>query len=357
MRHDGVEIVVAQADISRREDVLRVLSAAEDEARPLKGIVHAAGINDDGVLAEQRWVRFEKVMAAKMAGAWHLHEAAGTRGLDFFVLFSSMVSLFGGPGQSNYAAANGFLDGLARYRRSRGLPGLTVNWGPWAGDGMAGRVSERDRQRWRAEGYGMIPPARGVALLGALLRRPAPAAVAALPIDWPVLFRQFTPGGEPPILKDLAAGYAKHLAAKPQERQRLSDVLRDVPPTRRRAAVAGFLKTIALKVLGLDAAAPLDERQPLSELGLDSLMAVELRNAIAAAMERALPATLLFRHPTLEGLCQFVMEEVGGQEVPAHAVDADARSVAAMSDDEAKALLAEELESLTLSDLTAEERN
>ena len=351
LRRLGAEVVVEQADISRREDVRRLFDSGSMPA--VRGIVHTAGVNDDAVLSQQTWDRFDRVLAPKMRGTWNLHEAVEGRELDFFVCFSSMVSLFGGPGQANYAAANGFLDGFARYRRSRGLPALAINWGPWAGEGMAGRVSERDRQRWRAEGYGMIPPSRGAATLGALLRH-AGAGIAAVPVDWPVLLRGFTPGTEPPILRDLSAAYAKRpAAAKDSGRRRLADLLASVPSNRKRAAIAEFLRTEALKVLGLDAAAALDERQPLSELGLDSLMAVELRNAIAAAMERTLPATLLFKHPTLEGLTQFVSSELGADAATAPELDADARSVAAMSDDEAKALLAAELESLT--DLAAEE--
>jgi acyl carrier protein len=355
LRESGAQIVIAGADISRADDVLRVFAEARAGMPPIRGIVHAAGVLDDGLLAQQSWERFETVLASKLAGAWNLHVQSRGLDLDFFVLFSSMVSLFGAPGQGNYAAANAFLDGLAHFRRAWGLPALSVNWGPWAGAGMAGRVSERDRQRWKAEGYGTIPPSEGVTLLVRLLRQAGGPGIAVLPIDWPTLFRQFSAGSEPPMLAELAAGYAKPAAAK-TVRRRLAQELEGIAPNRRRAAVAAFLHTEAVKVLGLGAAVELDPRQPLNELGLDSLMAVELRNAIAGALERTLPATLLFKHPTLEGLSDFVMGQIGGDaQAPQRAEpaaeaepkgDADAAAVAGMSDEEARDLLARELESL-----------
>jgi acyl carrier protein len=184
-----------------------------------------------------------------------------------------------------------------------------------------------------------------------------------LPIDWPVLFRQFTPGQEPPMLAELAAGMAKPAAAK-AARRKLAQELDGVAPNRRRAAVAAFLHGEALKVLGLAPGVELDARQPLSELGLDSLMAVELRNAIAGSLDRTLPATLLFKHPALDGLTDFVMTQVGDGQVSDGQVstastddvkDAEADALAALSDEEAKALLARELEFLSASGVTPEE--
>ena len=132
MERAGARVLVVQADVSRREDVDRLLGQIDGTGVPLRGVIHAAGTFDDGVLLEQRWERFEKVMAAKVAGAWNLHQATRGIPLDFFVAYSSGASLLGSTGQGNYAAANSFLDGLAGYRQSLGLPGLAINWGPWA---------------------------------------------------------------------------------------------------------------------------------------------------------------------------------------------------------------------------------
>ena len=350
LRQTGADVVCLQGDVSREDDVVRVLAEIEVRMPPVRGIVHAAGVLDDGLLLQQTWPRFETVLAPKVAGAWNLHRRTAGLDLDFFVMFSSMVALFGGSGQSNYAAANGFLDGLAAHRRASGLPALSIAWGPWAGEGMAARVSDRDRQRWREQGYGSIAPEDGVAVLEQLLRHAAPPRVAVLPIDWPALFRQFAAGSEPPILADLAKGYVKRPKAAAAARRRLVQEIGAVAPGRRRALVGSFLREEALKVLGLDAATDIDPRQPLSEFGLDSLMAVELRNAIAAALERTLPATLLFKHPTLEALGGFVMDLIAADAPAAKTAEAPAADGAAalapLTDEETRQLLSEELQSL-----------
>jgi myxalamid-type polyketide synthase MxaB len=350
LQDEGAAVTVVAADVADAVGVRDLLARIDDGLPPLRGIVHAAGVVDDGLLVQQTAQRLHGVFAPKAAGAWHLHQQTGRHRLDFFVMFSSMVSLFGGPGQGTYAAANGFLDGLAAHRRARGLSAVSVQWGPWAGAGMAARVSERDRQRWVAQGVGAIAPSDGAALVTDLIRRGSGASIAVLPIDWARWFRQFAAGRVPPLVTELAAEFARPAAPRTAARL-LTQELEGVAPNRRRAVVWAFLHAESLKVLGLGSGVTLDPRQPLSELGLDSLMAVELRNTIAAALARSLPATLLFKYPTLDALGEFVMSQVdAAAEATAgsKAADDQADVVAALSDEEAKALLAEELESLSL---------
>ena len=327
------------------------------ELPPLRGIVHAAGVVDDGLLVQQTEDRLAGVMAPKAAGAWHLHDETRAATLDFFVLFSSMASLFGGPGQGTYAAANAFLDGLAAYRRANGLAALSVQWGPWEGGGMVGRVSDRDRQRWEAQGFGSIATRDGVQVLDHLIRHRTAAATAVLPVDWRKWLNQFPPGAEPPFLREMASSHAGRSASAQAPRRRLAAEVADASANRRRGIVAGFLREEALKVLGLDHAAAIDVSEPLHDLGLDSLMAVELRNAIASALDRALPATLLFKHPTLQALEDFVMSSLETNAPPpdsASAAKPDQSSIAEVSDltdEETRDLIAQELEALALSGL------
>lgn len=361
LEESGARVMLAQADVSRQADVAALLAQISAAMPPLRGIVHAAGVVDDGLLVQQTAARFETVFAPKAAGAWHLQRQTENLDLDFFVLFSSMTSLFGGPGQGNYAAANAFLDALADDRRASGRPALSIQWGSWAGAGMAGRVSARDRQRWLDQGFGSIPPADGVRVLDHLIRHAASAAssVAVLPIDWARWFQQFPAGAEPPLVRELAAGHSRRGAAQQPPRRRLVAEVEAVAPNRQRIVVEAFLREEALKVLGLDTATMVDVRQPLHELGLDSLMAVELRNGISAALDRTLPATLLFKHPTLEALGDFVMSIVGGAPAPAlepsHRPEATDERFENLSDEETKALLAEELKSLALSGFTPDD--
>ncbi|NJQ96784.1 MAG: SDR family NAD(P)-dependent oxidoreductase [Hydrococcus sp. CSU_1_8] len=154
----GTRVNVVQADVSNFDDVKRIIASSPhlpvspSPCLPLRGIIHAAGVLDDGVLLKQNWERFDRVLAPKVRGAWNLHLATQNLPLDFFVCFSSIASLLGSPGQGNYAAANAFMDALAHYRRGLGLPGLTINWGVWADVGMAAQLSEHDRARLEEQG-------------------------------------------------------------------------------------------------------------------------------------------------------------------------------------------------------------
>ena len=159
LRAAGANVIVARADMARREDVQRLLSEIAASHAPLRGIVHAAGVLDDGVLLQQEWERFARVMAPKIAGSWNLHTLTQDLPLDFFVLFSSASSVLGSPGQTNYAAANAFMDALAHLRRSQGLPALSINWGAWSVSGMAAALDERDQRRWAERGLVAMSPA------------------------------------------------------------------------------------------------------------------------------------------------------------------------------------------------------
>src|SRR5262249_32324326 len=137
LEQQGAQVAVLQADVADEQAVERILEQIAASMPPLRGIVHAAGVLDDGVLLKQSWGRFERVLAPKLLGAWNLHTQTRGLPLDFFVLFSSLASVLGSPGQGNYAAGNAFLDALAHHRQSQGLPALSVNWALWAEAGMA----------------------------------------------------------------------------------------------------------------------------------------------------------------------------------------------------------------------------
>jgi NADPH:quinone reductase-like Zn-dependent oxidoreductase/acyl carrier protein len=353
----GANVRAAAVDVADDKAVAALFASLSDMP-PVRGVFHAAGVLDDGVLATQTPERLATVFAPKVAGAWHLHQQTRSAPLDMFVMFSSMVTVLGGPGQGNYAAANAFLDALAHARRAAGLPGLTIDWGPWADAGMSAGVSELDHQRWKRQGLSFIKGPQGLAILRALLDD-APPRAAVLPIHWPTLLQQFPAGGEPPILTELAAlagTTSGRSAAAPA--LDLVEQLRQAAPARRRAVARGVVATMALRVLGLDAATPVDGGRPLQELGLDSLMAVELRNTLGASLQRTLPATLLFRHPTIDALVEHVLEICGHTEeahAQAPAGCEDVVAIESLSDDEVKRLLAEELAALSSAEWMGEE--
>jgi Zn-dependent alcohol dehydrogenase/acyl carrier protein len=312
----GARVVVQMADVSSAVEAERALGRIDAEGMPaLRGIVHAAGVLDDGMIVQQEWPRFEKVLRPKAVGAWNLHCLTEGRALDFFVLFSSVASALGSPGQSNYAAANAFLDGLAARRAALSLPGLSINWGPWA-IGMAAAGDDRDRKRRAASGLAAIEPDKGLDALTRLVLGGANGQVMLAPVLWPALRKQMAAGEEPAFLKpllDAAAPVTQQPgaeAAADNGKPPLVLKLETAAPRDRLPLLTEFIRERALKVLALEPGYPLDTRTPMNELGFDSLMAVELKNALDAGVGRKLPATLVFEHPTIDGIARHLLENV-----------------------------------------------
>ncbi|GAB2610914.1 hypothetical protein GCM10027168_49760 [Streptomyces capparidis] len=318
----GVRVEVRRADVSRYADVAALVAFVDASMPPLAGVVHAAGVLDDGLLLHQDLTRYRAVAGPKAAGAWHLHRATAGRDLDFFVLYSSAAALLGSPGQGTYAAANAFLDALAQHRAARGLPALSVNWGPWSGVGLAARPDRGGALASR--GVLSLSPRDGIAALDRLLRRPA-AQACVLPLDRRALRADADSGLLPGLLTDLAAP-----ARGGDEPSALRRELLAAPPgRRRRALLARHCREEAARVLKLDAGR-VDPTAPLGNMGFDSLMSLELRNRLEASCRVALPATLTWRFPTIEALVPFLAErmEVALDAAPAPAPGPDAAAAA-----------------------------
>jgi NADPH:quinone reductase-like Zn-dependent oxidoreductase/NADP-dependent 3-hydroxy acid dehydrogenase YdfG/acyl carrier protein len=344
MRSRGAEVRVIAADVAVGHEVARALEEIATYLAPLRGVIHAAGTNDDATLAEQSWSRFERVLAPKLAGARHLDALTRDLPLDLVVLCSSAAGVLGAPAQANYAAANAALDALAVARRADGAPWLSISWGPWDRVGMTARLDHADEERMQRQGYRAMTAGRALDAFDRALRADA-GQVVAIAFDRNALDAR-------PILSALrrpvAAEAGRHHAD-------LLATWSTTPPAMRRAAILSFVRAEAAKVLGLAAGTPVPPRQPFSELGLDSLMAVELRNAVGAALGRSLPATLLFDHPTTEALVDHLLAIVS-QLDESHAGTPSANGavgpspdaaghadLAALSEAEAEALLLAEL--------------
>ena len=352
LEREGATVRVFAADVADRAASQAILSAIASHLPPLRGVFHAAGAVDDGPLVRQTWPRFAGVLRGKAAGAWVLHELTRGLALDHFVLYSAAGLFLGAPGQGAYPAANAELDALAHARRRMGLPALSVAWGAWASVGMAAKLSASGNDVWSARGLGTISPAVGFDALERLLRDRATWA-AVLPIDWRRFLPQLPAGADRGLFAGLARdGAPAATASKPSDGAgALVAKLRSLPPLQRRPALVGHLVERALHVIGLDAATAVDAKVPLKEMGLDSLMAVELRNALARSLGKPLSATLVFDYPTIEALSAHLArlllldgDPVVETAAPAP-VESIARSeVAALTDLEAERQLLAELE-------------
>ena len=343
----GARVRVIQADVSREEDVVRLLGEIGRELPPLAGVVHAAGVVDDGVLAHQTRERFDRVLAPKVAGAWNLHARTRDLPLDFFVMFASIAGVLGSPGQGNYAAANAFLDALAHERRRDGLPALSIDWGPWAEGGMAASVADADRRRWSRAGVELMSSSTALDIFAELI-----ATTAAQAVVLPVRVDDFLAGARGwPFVADMRVQTTTSTlrASAPD----LLKELESVKPGRRRSVLHAHLFDLVRDVLGLDPQERFDSRQGFRDLGMDSLMAVDLRNRLQLTVGRPLPSTLAFDQPTVDALTRYLADDVldlsGDEDAeaqPAPAVpefiDALA-SVEDMSDEEVDRLLAARL--------------
>lgn len=296
----GATIHAVRADVSNRAQLANVLENIKASMPPLRGIIHAAGVLDDGVLLQQTWDRFANVMKSKVTGAWNLHELTQDLPLDFFVMFSSVSSLWGTPGQSNYAAANAFLDGLAHFRHARRLPSCSINWGSWAEVGMAADLDIAIQHRKKARGLGVIDLPRGLDVLGRLIGEEFPQ-VGVINVEWGHYIEQFSATTIPPFFSEVLKEKRPSPGRGFQATQ--SDLLLQImkiPVHERPQAVSSFVKAETLKLLGLDPDHLLSPQSRFVDLGLDSLGAIELRNALEASIKCTLPATLLYDCPTIE---------------------------------------------------------
>jgi acyl carrier protein len=307
----GADVTVAACDVADRA-ALSALLAGIPAGRPLSGVVHTAGVLDDGVLASLTPARMDAVLRAKADGAWHLHEL--TRGLDLaaFVLFSSVAGTVGGPGQGNYAASNAFLDSLASHRRSLGLPATSMAFGLWAGAGMGQSLTGAETARMTRQGFPPLTVAEGLALFDTAVRRNQPY-LALLRIDLAVLGSRVASDMLAPVLRGLAKAPARHVARPGAGSSAASALVRrlgGLPGDDRRQALIELVRAQVAGVLGHTGPSTVEPDRAFNELGFDSLTAVEFRNSLSDAVGLRLPATLVFDYPTPQALAEHLESEL-----------------------------------------------
>lgn len=301
----GVTVETCEADVANRAALENALTPLlSSRSSPLKGVFHLAGTLNDKLFVNQSREDFATVMAPKVKGAWHLHELTQSINLDHFVCFSSMASLMGSAGQGNYAAANVFLDAIAQYRHCLGLPALSLNWGPWAEFGMMAQLDESWQNRLREQGLTPIPPEWGLPILATLMQQEQPQ-VGILPIQW----ERFMASGQSPFLEAMQPVSSSEDSEINQDKASIPSVAQKlaIPSEGDRVVMlTQHLKTELAKVMGFASPDLIDPNTPFNELGMDSLMAVELTNRLQTSLGCPISQRLLFDYPTLEALADYI---------------------------------------------------
>jgi NADPH:quinone reductase-like Zn-dependent oxidoreductase/NADP-dependent 3-hydroxy acid dehydrogenase YdfG/acyl carrier protein len=333
----GTTVITVEADCADVAALRQIVADLHPE-HSLRGVVHCAGSLEDELLPQQSAGSFERVASPKLAGALALHQATVHLDLESFVLFSSAAAIVGSPGQANYAAANATLGSIARARRSQGKAALCVDWGPWK-EGMAGE----ERVRRRDLGMSAMTSQAGFHALEKLLDARTVQAVV-LPIDSWVNFCAAQPSvqHEPLFAEVCSESEATQAPLEPGIAERLSTMPRDAA----RHVLLDHLRQQAARVLGIDPKMSMDPSHPLQERGLDSLMAVELRNLLAKSLNLTLPSTLVLDHSTPDALCDYLLGRLFVSEPAEVQPEDDVALIASLSEADAEAMLLRELEEL-----------
>ncbi|MFJ6777243.1 type I polyketide synthase, partial [Kitasatospora sp. NPDC091257] len=313
LRDLGAETTLAACDAADREALAVVLAAIPAE-HPLTGVIHTAGVVDDGVVTALTAEQLATVLRPKADAALHLHELTADRDLAMFVLFSSVAAVLGPPGQGNYAAANGFLDALAAQRRARGLAGVSLAWGLWAeSSGITGHLTGADQARAARVGA-PLTTAQGMALFDVARTVPRAHLVTS---NLDVTALRNDPAGPPPVLRTLA-GAALRRASDAPTAASLTQRLAGVRPDGRLPLLVDLVREQTALVLGHASPDAVAAGRAFKEAGFDSLTSVELRNRMQAATGLRLPATLVFDHPSPAALAEYLLGELlGGRDLPA----------------------------------------
>jgi len=306
MRAAGATIECVQANVADTSRMREVLEGIEQAGKELRGVIHAAGVLDDGVLSAQTWERFERVMSAKVLGGWNLAELTRGQELDFFVLFSSAASVLGSPGQGNYAAANAYLDGLAAARQRRGEVGLSINWGAW---GEVGLATREDRARYVASrGMQSMKPADALMALGQALDQRRQGQIALMAADWAQFLAHFPGGATPRILLEIAKD--KPNEERIRQAQQFRRQLEAAPPGKRKDLMLTHLRSLVVQVMGFEPSHVIDVRRGFFEMGMDSLMIVDLKNRIQFSLGLTVPSTVIFDYATTDALAEYLTNQL-----------------------------------------------
>jgi len=309
----GAKIIITQADVSQKDQLAAVLTDIQQNHPPLRGVIHAAGVLDDGILQQLTPERSHRVMNPKVTGAWNLHQLTQDIPLDYFIMFSSAASLLGSPGQANHVAANTFLDALAQYRRHQGLPALSINWGVWSDIGAAAKRQVSNQMSSR--GIGEITPDQGIDILEFILTQSS-TQVGVIPINWSELLKQ-------KLSSTFFADFYESTPSTSQEYQpsQLIQHIQCLGIKERISYLRKYLQTEVSQVLGSSSSQLPNVQLGFFDMGMDSLMMVELRSRLETSLKQTIPSTVLFEHPSIQALAEYIATQLLPQETVISAIN------------------------------------
>ncbi len=364
----GVTVLVEQADVSKQEGVDQMFDKVTSSMPQLQGVIHAAGVVNNQPIKDIHFPIFEEALQPKVQGGWLLHKKLSELksieeskksedkkvDLKFFVVYSSITSVWGTENSSAYIAANYFLDMLMHYRQAQGLAGLTINWGPWEGEGMAARL-----KTWFAQyGINTLPPQQAIEALGNLLQTNYTQIIVSDIVNWSH-FKAFY-GKKGQLLEQIAIAEEEDIEPQVAQKLEFLQQLETSPPDQQGHLLKDHLRTQIAHIMGLETS-ELNPQRGFQEMGMDSLMATELRKRLELNLKAFLPATLAFEYPTLEKLSAYLFQEIieEGKEdppeiemmIPDQGVEPaslaiDAAELDEFSEDELAQLLASKLDTL-----------
>jgi NAD(P)-dependent dehydrogenase (short-subunit alcohol dehydrogenase family)/acyl carrier protein len=340
----GVQITIARADVSDRMAMKQLFAQFGAALPPLRGVIHAAGTNANQTVADLNFDTWRDVLKPKVDGAWILHNLTTQIPLDFFVCFSSAASVWGSQGMAAYAAANHFLDQLAHYRRAHQLPALTVNWGWWAGDGIA---TDEQLSLFAKVGMSTMPTEKALEALAQLIELDVTQEIVAN-VDWSVFAPIYASRRERPFLSQIQIPAAEK-TVRPEtetmtEKNSLLQQLQALSsPEKQREMLTDYVRQVTAEVMGFDKSRVLNTREGFFKMGMDSLMTVQLRTRLESTLGCSLPPTIAFEYPTISQLAGYILQDVLHLPEKPAAVETTNRSESSQGDPELDALSDENL--------------
>ncbi|MBD2136212.1 SDR family NAD(P)-dependent oxidoreductase [Anabaena sp. FACHB-1237] len=295
----GAKITLSQGDVTDFTSMEKVITNIEKNLPPLKGVIHSVGVLADGILRQQKWANFETVMYPKVQGSWHLHKLTQNQPLDFFVLFSSVASLLGSPGQSNHSSANAFLDGLAHYRRQMGLPGLSINLSAVSQIGSAAEI--KADVSVQKKGVDSINPQQVLDAMELLMSNSS-VQTGVVPIEWSTALLQYN---NSPFLADWQQEKQEISTSKSEFLQELLAAI----PSERKSMLESHVSAIVGQVLGFKSSRKIGLDEGFFELGMDSLTSVDLRNKLQSSLGCSIPMTGAFDYPTINDMVNYLITD------------------------------------------------